>query len=288
MDKLKAARRSGDRSAQPAAFATGVELLRKRALGNAAESWDVREQVFLAALDLHELEVAESLLKELETQFPESQRVMRLRGHFYEASAQPQEAIKVYAQLAKLSATNVIATKRKVSLLQASNKPIEAIKELSTYLDTYQADPEAWKHLALLYVQAGSFRNAAFCLEEVILCNPHSFLSFAAYAECLFTVGGDVGTMLDARRNFCQSLVKKAGPANARALWGLAVTTKAIQGYLDEAASNKPKTKEAAPVVDEEENKRLSAKALDELCNARMAPGMDAIVKAAAKKLSIA
>ena len=44
--------------------------------------WDISEQVAVAALDVGADDIANSLRKQLEQRFPDSQRVKRLEGHF--------------------------------------------------------------------------------------------------------------------------------------------------------------------------------------------------------------
>ena len=49
------------------------------------ECWLVLEQVFIAALDCKNMDVANSCLSRLNHQFPNSTRVMRLKAMKYEA-----------------------------------------------------------------------------------------------------------------------------------------------------------------------------------------------------------
>lgn len=49
------------------------------------EGWLVLEQVFIAALDCHNMEVANFCLSKLNQEFPESLRVKRLKAMKYEA-----------------------------------------------------------------------------------------------------------------------------------------------------------------------------------------------------------
>lgn len=45
------------------------------------------------------------------------------------------------------------------------------------------ADVEAWGELSDLYLAQGDFKHAAFCVEEVILANPHNHLLHERLAE---------------------------------------------------------------------------------------------------------
>lgn len=45
------------------------------------------------------------------------------------------------------------------------------------------ADVEAWGELGDLYLAQGDYKRAAFCVEEVILANPHNHLLHERLAE---------------------------------------------------------------------------------------------------------
>jgi hypothetical protein len=47
-----------------------------------------------------------------------------------------------------------------------------------------------WQELAQLYLQTGQPRLAAFCLEEPVLAQPHTFAHHAALAEAYYTCAG--------------------------------------------------------------------------------------------------
>ena len=49
------------------------------------EGWLVLKQVFIAALDCHDMEIANSCLAKLNQEFPDSLRVKRLKAMKYEA-----------------------------------------------------------------------------------------------------------------------------------------------------------------------------------------------------------
>lgn len=48
------------------------------------------------------------------------------------------------------------------------------------------ADVEAWSELSDLYLAQGDFKHAAFCVEEMILANPHNHLLHERLAEVKF------------------------------------------------------------------------------------------------------
>lgn len=80
------------------------------------------------------------------------------------------------------------------------------------------SDQEAWHELCDLYLQEQEYTKAAFCMEELILHNPHSHLIFQRYAEIKYTQGG-ADNMETAKTYFSQAA--KLNPNNIRALYGL-------------------------------------------------------------------
>ncbi|CAB1333622.1 unnamed protein product [Coregonus sp. 'balchen'] len=90
------------------------------------------------------------------------------------------------------------ARKRKISILKAQGKSAEAIRELNEYLEHYG--------------------KAAFCLEELMMTNPHNHLYCEQYAEVKYTQGGLENLELS-RKYFAQAL--KLNNRNMRALFGL-------------------------------------------------------------------
>lgn len=104
------------------------------------------------------------------------------------------------------------------------------------------ADVEAWGELSDLYLAQGDYKHAAFCMEELILANPHNHLLHERLAEvryfysdgtCIhspFLVNylllsqikyseGGVENLELARAYFAQAC--RINPENIRALYGL-------------------------------------------------------------------
>ena len=49
------------------------------------------------------------------------------------------------------------------------------------------SDQEAWFEMCDLYLQEQDYAKAAFCMEELILHNPHSHLIYQRYAEIKYS-----------------------------------------------------------------------------------------------------
>ena len=141
-----------------------------------------------------------------------------------EAQGEQTKALGKYESMLEASDSNWLAHKRKVALLKSQNLIKPTINALLAYIMANQADVEAWKELACIYLSQSAFSYALFCFEEVILSEPASYISHLLYAETLYTLGKDFKL---ARQYFAQSLVLKK-EANGRALVGLTLAAAAF------------------------------------------------------------
>ena len=186
------------------------------------DKWPIVEQVCVAAMDLHDHSLIKECLTQLESKFPGSQRVRRLKAMArLELRERYDEAVKVYDDMIRADESSNFAYKRKIAVLIAMRRTPEAVKELVEYLKKFMNDQEAWLELADLYISDQEYAKAAFCLEEVILLNPHNTLYHEKYAEILYTQGTQESLEM-ARAYFAQAL--KLNPRNMRALYGLYLT----------------------------------------------------------------
>lgn len=157
-------------------------------------------------------------LVKLNEEFPGSLRVKKLEAMQVEAFGKYEEASMRYQALLGQDEANAGLHKRRVALLLSQNQVAEAVRELSDYLRRFMGDQEAWLQLSGLYLREQDLPRAAFCLEELILCNPHNHLYYQRYAEVQYTIG-NFETMELARSYFAQAV--KLNPSNMRALYGL-------------------------------------------------------------------
>ncbi|KAK9878919.1 hypothetical protein WA026_003743 [Henosepilachna vigintioctopunctata] len=156
--------------------------------------------------------------KRLYKEFPDSLRVKKLEAMCYEANENYEGALKILNDIITVDSTNSSARKRKVAVLKAQNRIPDTIKELVDYLKIYMADSEAWQELSELYISENDFNKACFCIEELILHNPHNHLLHQRLADVRYTQGGFENMEL-ARAYYCQAL--KLNSKNLRALYGL-------------------------------------------------------------------
>uniref|UniRef100_A0A8C7NKM6 ER membrane protein complex subunit 2 n=1 Tax=Oncorhynchus mykiss TaxID=8022 RepID=A0A8C7NKM6_ONCMY len=217
-DKLRKWREDNHRNSEQIVD-VGEELINEHASKLGDDIWIIYEQVMIAALDCSRDDLAWTCLQELKRQFPGSQRVKRLAGMRLEALEKYEDASKQYDSILQDDPTNTAARKRKISILKAQGKSAEAIRELNEYLEHNELPrPQCVSSIYSLFPCSLSYGKAAFCLEELMMTNPHNHLYCEQYAEVKYTQGGLENLELS-RKYFAQAL--KLNNRNMRALFGL-------------------------------------------------------------------
>ncbi|KAG1170665.1 hypothetical protein G6F70_000989 [Rhizopus microsporus] len=151
--------------------------------------WPFYEQAAIAALDTQNFTLANYCIDKLKHRFTEkSLRFRRLLGMRYEAQGLLDEAQEVYDSILKEDETNLLASKRQIALLKARRKDHELMEALTSYLDTYYDDCEAWLELCEVYASKYMYEQAAFCCQEMILLQPSNHIFYLKYAEICYTM----------------------------------------------------------------------------------------------------
>ncbi|PFX26922.1 ER membrane protein complex subunit 2 [Stylophora pistillata] len=207
------------------------------------ELWTIYEQVFLASIDCRKMDLATMCLRELKSQFPNSIRVQKLNAMRLESIDKYDEAEQIYEKILEAEPANGGVRKRLIAILKAENKVGEAIKELNDYLKKFMSDQEAWNELAELYISQQDYKKAKFCMEELILINPHNHLFHQRHAEILYTLGGNENVE-KARKFFAQAL--KLDNNNMRALFGFFMASAHLANASKDAKAKKENSKYAA------------------------------------------
>ncbi|KAI1290178.1 ER membrane protein complex subunit 2 [Halotydeus destructor] len=227
------------------------------------EKWPALEQVFLAAIDLQDTALIKECVAQLDSQFPGSHRVRRLKTMArLESRERYDDALKTYDELIKSDESNSIFYKRKIAILIAQRKLPEAVSELCEYLEKFMNDQEAWLELADLYIQEQEYSKAAFCYEELILNNPHNHLYHEKFAEIQYTINNADSLEL-ARSYFSQAL--KLCPTNLRALYGLYLTATNLATSLKASAPKKKENQKIASWALTQINEVYSEKGKEDL-----------------------
>ncbi|XP_058129280.1 ER membrane protein complex subunit 2-like [Anopheles ziemanni] len=185
-------------------------------LGN--ERHLVLEQVIIAALDCNRVETAEHCVSILSAEFPGSLRIQKYRAMLLEGLERYDDALDELEHIIRKDETNAAPRKRKVALLKAQGRTAEAIKELCEYMKIFMSDQEGWHELCNLYLAESEYAKAAFCMEELLLHNPHSHLIHQRLADIRYTMGG-LDNIEMAKTHYCKAV--KLNVNNLRALYGL-------------------------------------------------------------------
>eukprot|EP00750_Incisomonas_marina_P003613 INCI13279.1.p1 GENE.INCI13279.1~~INCI13279.1.p1 ORF type:complete len:329 (-),score=62.68 INCI13279.1:115-1101(-) len=200
----------------------------------------LREQILLAALDLHDEGLMEEMDEELAAAFPGgSNRRMRLHAMREEASffhsgsaATEGKAAAIYEGMIKENYSNVLARKRQIAMARDRGDETRAVELLVQFLAIFQNDMAGWLELGELYAARNSLDEAKFCYEEVMTMNPrnpaHPF-HVCRYGELLYSLGDEKNIELveQARCYFALS-VKMQLKGNLRALYGLLTASKTV------------------------------------------------------------
>ncbi|XP_049548674.1 ER membrane protein complex subunit 2-like [Anopheles darlingi] len=214
----------------------GVLESKQAKLGN--ERHLVLEQVIIAALDCNRIETAEHCVSVLSAEFPGSLRIQKYRSMLLEALGRYDDALDELESIIRKDETNAAPRKRKVAILKTQGRTAEAIKELCDYMKIFMSDQEGWHELCNLYLSEGEYAKAAFCMEELLLHNPHSHLIHQRLADIRYTMGG-LDNIEMARVHYCKAA--KLNVNNLRALYGLflcaghIMNSKAVVGKRKEA-----------------------------------------------------
>ena len=201
----------------------GVVVKWGRYLSTRSTAPEVLEQLFVAALDVHDMDLAAEYEAALIKRFPTGSRMARLKGMKFEAEGKWSEATKIYQDLVDENKANAFAQKRLVCVAdgQGGNDDDMALATaMGLYLSNFQSDKAAWQRLAELHSKHHEHDRAIFCYEELTLFEPAAPHWHCRLGE-LYCGTND----LYARKHFSQSLelskVKGVITANARAAFGL-------------------------------------------------------------------
>lgn len=233
----------------------GVFLLNnaaaRRKLGT--EVWTVYEQVAIAAMDTQCLDVAKMCIEMLLSKFPNSIRVGRLEGMWFESKNHWQQADKIYSGLLEEQPLDPIVHKRRVAIAKGQGNLSGAVEALKQYIEIFMADHEAWRELAELYISLQKYNQAAFCYEELLMMQTSNALWHLQYAEVQYTIGGMEN--LKIAKKYYASAIKMSAGKNLRALYGVCLCAAAInQGKgrsKDEKESSDLQTLAASVIIKE-------------------------------------
>lgn len=183
------------------------------------ELWLVHEQVAVAALTVGQIPYAAGLIRAVAKRFPDSMRATRLKGMYWEAQGQLDQASQIYTDMIAQQPACEMAHKRLVAVEKTRGNLNGAVDALRKYLDVWANDREGWEELGELYLEMLQYRQALFCYEELMTLAPGHTPFLVRYADILYTLGGAANLRL-ARTYFAKAVEASHG-RNVRALWGV-------------------------------------------------------------------
>lgn len=204
----------------------GKKLVTEHSWGLGDELWSLYEHTFVAALDLHDNDLAETCLQALKNKFPGSSRVSRLEGMRLEQRGEFSQALMLYDELLEANPANALVLKRKIAILKAQKKSTDVVVALNDFLRSFGTDQAAWTELGETYLSLGTYRYAAYCYEELVLLNPMDAITHSRLADIYSTIGG-LDNLLIARKHYAHS-IELNKKKNLRAYFALVACTKAI------------------------------------------------------------
>ncbi|KAI8994512.1 hypothetical protein BDB01DRAFT_194686 [Pilobolus umbonatus] len=225
IERLAELRQTNERSSEEVVD-LGSHIIKDKATSKLGDQiWPFYEQVTVAALDTQNFELAQYCTEQLKERFGEdSLRFKRLLGMKLEAEGKLDEAQEVYSSILQQDDTNMLASKRQIALLKARNKEHDMVEALTTYLDTYYDDYEAWLELCDVYVSKYMYDQAAYCCEELIILQPSNHIIYLKYAELLYTLNNYAMAL----KYYCKVL--ELCTDHVRALYGLQLTASKLLG----------------------------------------------------------
>ena len=185
---------------------------------------------------------------------PGAPAAARVRGMVYEARGEWDEAEATYDAILAKAPAHEGAHKRKIAMLRCvlgvrrgdfyaractcalTRAPLSlcsgrgklsaAAAALVAYLETFQADADAWAELADVYTALGLYRQAAFCWQELLAAAPGAAPWHAAYAAVLATIG-DGDALRLAQKHYAAAIELSDGK-DVRALYGAVAAAGAL------------------------------------------------------------
>jgi ER membrane protein complex subunit 2 len=160
------------------------------------ETWASYETLFMQCLRTGDDESAKLIVERMVERFGDrNDRIQAYQGMWEEAMAQDDEALmnvlEIYGKLLERDPTNMVrdavplmedsadalqpVQKRRIALIKSMGNVNEAITQLTGLLKFSPTDAEAWAELSDLYLSPGMVDQAIFCLEEVLLIQPHAW-----------------------------------------------------------------------------------------------------------------
>ena len=154
------------------------------------EKYSITEQLVEQLLNIGNLKEANRVINEsfTDTLFLDSNRLQILRAMLMESNLNINDACQIYSEIYMKSCSNK-ASKRLIMCMIGQQKPLVAIELLIQHCDVFMQDTEAFLLLVELYLELGFYKQAEYCVEQVLISRPNDHLIMLKYADLLYSSG---------------------------------------------------------------------------------------------------
>lgn len=201
------------------------KLLNKFSSGlKESDLWNVREDYAIACIQLGKRDAALSIVNKVAAKFPQSCRALRLRGMYLESIGKGEEANTTYETgLQTIDSQNLMMLHRKVALEKGRGDIAGALDLLHKHLEIQLGDWQAWYEAGKLHAKQGSYSEAIFCLEEVLMHQPADIATQILLADCMYASGSQEQVAL--AKKYYASVVEMTDGNNIKSLYGICLCT---------------------------------------------------------------
>ena len=142
---------------------------------------------------------------------------------YHESVGEMEISDATYASCLAKDPQNLMVLHRLVAMKKAKGDISGALEVLHKHLEIHLGDYQAWFEAAKLHIELGSFSQAIFCLEEVMLLQPADVSVHLLLAETLYSSGG--ATQIRSARRYFSAVLEITNGESMRALYGVCLCT---------------------------------------------------------------
>ena len=186
------------------------------------EQYLLQEQLFYLCIELKLHKEADFIIRKLLKDFGRENKLIRLLAESNEISPKGdvELSLEKYKELMLINQEDRISIKKYILFMKYSVKQDEMknyIELWNEYLKVFMDDVEAWNELAEVYLSTNNYKDAIYCLEELLLHNPHNYKTYIKLGD-IYASLNKVDSAKMAVKYYSQSLLTQLTP---RALWGI-------------------------------------------------------------------
>ena len=181
------------------------------------------ERLMTESLKMKNLKLSKMIEYKLYEKFNDIPKLMTNHLYLLYMSGATAQAESMLEKLRSRDMRSLPLAHARLAQLKSLMTRAEYMEELKNHLKIEFMDAEAWLELTQLYEANLDFKNAVFCLEEVVLLRSDDIRLYLKLGELYFTLGS-AGNWVISKKYFSHVLLQQSD--NLRALYGLKNTLK--------------------------------------------------------------